>query len=468
MKRIGILMVVAALIVGAALFVYQANNQPAAQAASLQTARVERGTILASVSEAGTISARAQVNLVFQTSGQVKRILVQEGDRVSTGQKLAELEATDLRLQVAQAQASLALNEARLAQVKAGPMREELAAAQAAVESAQALYDAEKAKLGVRGQQITIAKADMEKAAVAVQRAQADYDKVAMLPGAGALPQAVALQQATIDYERAAANYALQLATINDVAFKNAAAQLAQAQANLEKLRRMPTKEDLAIVQAQVDQARLSLQQAQYRLEQATLVAPFAGTISTVNVKEGQWMPLNATAMQIVDLSTLEIKVDTDEVNVAKVKPGQSAIITLDAFPEQSFDGQVSRVGTVGTTAQGVVNYVVTVSLAATDASVKPGMTANVHIIVARKDNALLVPARAVRASGKQKVVQVLRGDQVEEVAVEVGLGNENQVEIVKGLQEGDEVVINVTPTNNPLRGGFFGLGRPQSPTPTR
>ncbi|MFB0533348.1 MAG: biotin/lipoyl-binding protein, partial [Anaerolineae bacterium] len=151
---------------------------------------VERDTIEATVSATGSIAPEAEVTLTFESAGKVEEIFVEKGQTVKAGDPLAKLETASLELQVAQGQATLALNEAKLQQAMKEASAEDIAAAEAELASATANY--EKVKAGPTEEELIVAKADMEKAAIALQKAQAEYDQVVWAPGVSALPQSAA------------------------------------------------------------------------------------------------------------------------------------------------------------------------------------------------------------------------------------------------------------------------------------
>jgi multidrug efflux pump subunit AcrA (membrane-fusion protein) len=131
--------------------------------------------------------------------------------------------------------------------------------------------------------------------------------------------------------------------------------------------------------------------------------------------------------------------------------------IGLDAYPDAKLDARVTDVAATATTIQGVVNYVVTVSLDPAQIQVKIGMTANADIVVANIDNVLLVPNGAVRAANNTHYVTVQKAPgQTQEVEVKLGLANEQETEVLSGLNEGQLVVTSIV-NQNPLSGGAFG-----------
>jgi multidrug efflux pump subunit AcrA (membrane-fusion protein) len=156
------------------------------------------------------------------------------------------------------------------------------------------------------------------------------------------------------------------------------------------------------------------------------------------------------------------------EIDISSLQVGQKASLTFDAIPNKQYSGVVTEVGMVGASTQGVVNYPVTVQITNVDASIRPGMTAAVNIVIAQHDNVLMVPNQAIEVTGRQRQVIVLFEGQQIPVQVAVGLSNETMSEVTGSqLKEGDTIVVNpsTTTTNTGGRGaggviiGGFGGG---------
>ncbi len=528
-------------LLGAGGYYFFQQQQAAVRAAATNraTATIARGTLVASVSAAGNIYAPQQTSLNFQLTGvPIKKINVKVGDAVKAGAVLAEVDDSDLQFQIRTAQSSLTSAQAKLdalkqpasqadldaaqAQVtsaqanynaavakfqslKQGPTSADLNAAQAAVTSAKSAYDAAVIKNAHANDQITVARAALDKATVALQQAQAAYNTVAWRSDVGATSQSAALQQATIDYQSALANYNLAVTGINDSAVKSAAQALAQAQANLANLTKGPSAsdlasaqssiesakqsqaqaqanvsklttpasaQDLAQAQAALDSAQTAFEQAKRKLDQAKIVAPFDGTIGSVNYVEGQLASTATAALTLVNLTNLQTQINLSEVDVAKVKTDQEVTLTFDALARRTFPGKIVSIAPVGTVTQGVVNYLVTVALTQPDPAIKPGMTAEATITVERRDNVLMVPNRAIRTQGTQRLMTLLFEGNAIPLIVQTGLSNDQNTEIIGAataqkpvqLQEGDVVVLNATTTTTGggTRGGVpGGLGVP-------
>jgi len=436
------------VIIGVVVLRYFQGNKATATS-QYETVPARRDTILATVSASGSITPKEQVTLNFPIAGVIAEVNVKAGQKVEAGQQLVRLDTRQLQASVEQAEATLRINEARLAQVKAGSGAADIAAAEAAVASAQALYESAKNKLGLRSEQLSIAEADLKKAELALQDAQSAYDRAAWRPEIGMLPQSANLQRATLDYQRALANYKLQVAAIDDTSFKSAAAQLAQAKAQLDKLQRAPTPEDLAVAQAQVDQAKAALAQAKLRLDDAILRAPFAGTVLSCNARVGEMANAATAAVVLGDLQSYYIATTVDETDVGRLQVGQDATITLDAFPEVSLRGKVTSIDLLGKSVQGVVSYAAEIEVLPTEVAIRPGMTAIADIVVAKKEGVITVPNRAVKRDSRGKYyVEVLSNGKVQQRFVSPGLSNELMTELTSGVDEGEEVVVSAPRRN--------------------
>lgn len=413
-------------------------------------------------------------------------------DKVAQGPSSADLAA---------ASAAVASAQASYDKVAQGATAADQAAAEAAVNSARAAYDAAVTSAQTTSSQLLAARAGLEKAEAAKSKAQGDYDRVAWQPDIQSRPEALALQSATIDYEQAKANYdALFLTAASDAQSRveSAAAQLAQAKANLAKLtpgdedqaaakasldqaqanraKLTPriedvraakasldqaranlakltaagTSTDLQIQQAAVSQAEQALKQAELALENATLKAPFAGIVAQVSVVPGTVATGATSALRLINRDPLHVDLRLSENDVAKVQLGQPVRITIPSLGDWATDGSVNFVAPAAENVSGVVTYVTRVSFPDTDPQVKVGMTADLAIELARKENALLLPNTALLPKGTGRAVQIpdpngsrvtSGGPAVREVEVEIGLSDGTNTEILSGLGEGQEVI---------------------------
>ena len=150
------------------------------------------------------------------------------------------------------------------------------------------------------------------------------------------------------------------------------------------------------------------------------------------------------------------LDVPVDETEIAQVRVGQAAHITLDAYPKDELTGHISKVDLTGTNNQGIIEYGVRIMLPETDLDLKPLMTAAVDIVIDQKAGVLLAPSRAIRRDKKGKYVEILRDNVPTRVPVETGLTNGEYTEILSGLEEGQEIIV-AKPHASTLSGPFGG-----------
>jgi HlyD family secretion protein len=436
-------------------FFQQGSVEPEGAVEGLETVTVERGDIEATVDATGSVEPAAEVTLSFRTGGVLQAVVVEEGDEVREGDILAQLETAELELAVTQAELGLTNAQANLAKIQDGVDAEDIAAAHANLESAEAALA--RVVSGPTQDEITVTRADLRRAEIALQEAQEVYDQWAWVGGIGALPQSVALQQATINYEQALAAYNVKMAGPTESELRAAEAAVAQARSQLNSLMENPSDEDLVIAQVAVDQAQASLELAQLQLEGTTIVAPIAGTVAFVGAEVNEQVSPGAPMITLIDPSAFHVDVSIDEIDIGQVELGQEARITLDAFLDEELQGSVECVAPAASMELGTVTYLVTVSFDPTTIRLRPGMTANVTVVTQQKGDVLLVPNRAIsidRDTGLLYVEKPVNGEMVR-VEVEIGLQDESVTEVLRGLAEGDEVVISGSDLADRLRAGM-------------
>lgn len=479
MRRLLIALFVLAVVGGVSWVAYQATAQEKAPPPpDYEVYTVGQGDIAATVTSTGSVEPAAEVNLVFRGSGTVSELNVQPGDQVSKGQVLARLDNQELLLAQQQAEVGLRLAEARLAQAQKPVEAFDLAAAEAGLESARAGLAAAQAGYqglltGATAAQRKSTEAAREQARVALEAAQAAYDQIAHMPNAGMMPQAVQLQQATIQYEVAKSNVEAALAPATASQRASALAQIAQAQAavaqaqaSVEKLKRGLSAEDLEILHVQVEQARIAAEQSGLTLKNSQLIAPIDGVVGAVNIRANEIPTPGAAAIILTDASGYHVDLNVDEIDIGKLQLAQPATITIDALDNAQIDGRVSRIAPISGGSNplgnsGVVTYLVRIDLDPTSLPLRSGLTATVAITTDEVRNVVLLPNRVMRLdrqTGKTYVEKLVDGIP-QRVDVEVGLRNEQFSQVLSGVNNGDQLAVRRTDTGEAIRQQFFGGG---------
>jgi RND family efflux transporter MFP subunit len=207
----------------------------------------------------------------------------------------------------------------------------------------------------------------------------------------------------------------------------------------------------LALADAAVAQAEAALSLARIQLEQARIVAPIAGVVASVATQEGETVAASLAAptfLTIVGLDRLELWAYVDETDIGQIQVGQAALFGVDAYPGQSFEGQVVAVHPKAEIRDNVVDYVVVVRFAPPpDRTLRPDMTASVRVILSRRQGVPTLPRRAVRQEGGHPFVLCSESGRPVQRPVKTGARDEGRVEILEGLREGEEVLLGDPPT---------------------
>jgi HlyD family secretion protein len=330
------------------------------------------------VTASGEVVAAQEAQMGFTTAGQVEAVEVEPGDEVQEGDVLVSLESSTLEAGVTQAQAGVDAARAQLAELRSGPRLEELAMADAAYANALAQYH--KLEAGPTDEERRIALAALKKAEAALVQAQAAYDEIAWMEEVVEMPQTLALQLATLDYESALANYELVTQGTPpedlDAAWRNVKSAIAQ----VDMLRAGATPEQLAIAEAAVAQSEAALEAVQASLNQATLIAPFDGTVADLQVDPGQIVMPGQVVLTLADLSRLWVETtDLSERDVTEVEVGQAATVYVEAL-NVDVPGKVARISPLASTLGGDVVYTVVIALDEQPEGLRLGMSVEVEI----------------------------------------------------------------------------------------
>lgn len=339
---------------------------------------------------------------------------------------------------------------------------------------------------------ILIAATSTEQAIIAIQQYLSDVQKVisATISGTNLSATQIATKKATIDGDRASVSAqrssiesltqaltnaklgkntssdqlqnAYETALLNleiaksqagtqvkdaESAIKINRASLDAAKAGLDLKKSGPREVDLAPLRASLMDAQTAYAQASSNLKKAQIIAPVDGIISDIVPSLGEQVTMATPAIKMVGLSKYDIEVLLPEADIAKVKVGQTATITLDSFGDVvTFNGAVVRIDPDQTVVQDAVYYKSRVQLEARDdVEFKPGMTANVTILTAKKDQVLAIPTRSVKtdqATGTE-TIRILDGNSVSEKTIKLGLrGDEGRVEVIEGLTDGQTIIV--------------------------
>jgi RND family efflux transporter MFP subunit len=440
----------------AAFLIWDKNTSEVASTneAALQTARVRRGDLRVSVTGSGSLVSGREIDLAFSASGTVGALAVKVGDRVEEGQVLASLADTS------QLQANVA--EKRLAFLKAQQTLQALyektdvaiAEAYQAVVAAQSAYDdalfaAQRTAYARCSQAVNIQKT------TAYERAKQELERLsACCSGSDAWIEAKNV------FDTAYANWVYCSAySEGEVVVYNASLQVAQtslgqAQETLNKLEQNEgiDVDQVALAQAEYEQAKLALEVAQMQLDGSVLTAPFSGTVISIAARVGEAVSTD-TFITLADMENLQVVVYVDETDMDQFRVGLPAEIVFDALPDLIFKGEVIQVKPE-LVAQG--GYQLATGLISLDMNegnavsrILLGLSGTVDVISGEAINVLLIPVEALRDLEGQYGVFVQDADGTLRLrVVEVGLSDYTYAEVRDGLQEGEIVSTGIRQTN--------------------
>ena len=405
--------------------VYQSHKN----VVTVQTGKAQRQNLASVVTASGEIKPKTYVNIGANAFGKITRLYVKEGERVKQGQTLAQLENVQASADMDGMQASLQA------------ARTDAVAAEAGLNTSQA--------------DLNRAKSDAERSDLDWTRAQGLY-KDALIA------------KSDFDSQKAA--------------HQTAVAGLAQAQARVAQAKAQKDSADRRVAQASAN-----VTHAADVLKKTTYQAPYDGVITNLPVREGETVVMGiqnapgSTLMTLADMSVITAEVQVDETDIVNVQLGQTAEVNIDAIPKKTFKAVVTQIGdnaivrSTGvstsqqtTGSQEAKDFKVVVTIQDPPDDLRPGLSATAKITTASRSNALTIPIQAmtirraedlipqnekgsVQAAAPQKTVAnskeevqgvfVLRNRKAEFVAIETGIAGTTDIEVLKGLKDGDEIV---------------------------
>ena len=312
-------------------------------APTYKTAKIERGNLQATVSASGVVNPVTQVSVGTQISGQIKELYVDFNSEVRAGQLIALIDPETYEYRMRQAQA-------------------DVDAARAAVLTAQA--------------NVLAAAAQVSRARVDVDEAKRDYDRKSLLVDKQFIAQSEA-------------DKAKALVNSNVESFKAAEAQRGVSEAQVKS------------AEANVAQRDATMQQARIDLTRTKITSPVSGIVIKRAIEKGQTVAASLQAPELFviaqNLRDMQVDASIDESDVGRIKSGQRATFTVDAFPGQTFEGTVNQVRKAAQNVANVVTYVAVVGFANSDGRLLPGMTANVRVVTDSREGVLKMPNAALR-----------------------------------------------------------------------
>lgn len=439
------------------------RSTSAKEQTTVQYAEVTKGSLTESIDVVGTLEAQPMVELGWESSGIVSPFDLATGSKVTKGQVLLSLEESSLSSSILQAQSDLLDAEAALDNLKVANS-DLFTAAQTLADAEYTLrtYKTNRDHWNYKGSSwdaIDAARQSYYAAKQVVWEKDAAYKALFNLDGKD--PKRVAAYKAYQDAVEASEKalrgvnnllgvyytYAVETDFIN---YESALAAVEEAR--IDYNRYLDQTDEIAAAEANV-------QALQNTINQAHIVAPFDGTITSISAVTGEKVASGDTALRIDNLGNLVVEVAVSEVDINKVSIGQKAVVTFDALPDKEYEGEVTNIASAGSDDSGVVEFSVKVKVLNADEAVKPGFTAVVSVITSQVQDALLVPNGAVVSrDGSSAVVKVDASGSTSIVPVKTGASSDVYTQITSGeIAEGDTLAVYSADSsgNFPMMGGF-------------
>lgn len=421
--------------------------------ATANTVAITRGELQVNIRATGQVRPRQTATLSWQTSGAVEEVLAKVGLQVKAGDELANLAQVSLSQSIIQAGSELISAQQSLADLSTQAETASIQAMRDIVTYEQAVRDAQYA---LDNYTIPSSQKGMSAVeAVAKTKEALDAARVAFEPYRNAASGNETRQRLKDELDKAQSDYNAAIRRLElEYDLEVSQANLDKAYSDYEKWKNGPDPVD---VKAQ--QSRIAAIQA--TLDTTHIEAPFDGTITSAEPLVGDQVSTGTRAFRIDDLSALYIDLQVSEIDVSQVEIGQTATIVFDAIRNQEYRGEVSDIALVGSQSSGLVNYTVTVKISDVDKNVRLGMTSEVAILIASKQDVLLVPNQAIKLENGEQVVYILAADGTQKrVVLTLGLSSDTHSEVLSGdLKSGDLALLRAV--EDTMNRFFMGGGGP-------
>jgi RND family efflux transporter MFP subunit len=461
---------------------------------SVRIGKVVRTDLNGVVTFTAPIQTKGEVAIIPRATATLNKLDVDVGSKVRAGDTLAELDHADLDEQVLAAQAAQATAEARLAELKAGPKPEVLAAAQANynaaaarvktlqtardnadaasldqhVKDARAALDDAQAALKPDAQAVSTADAAVQSAQTklneinadpnrskdqnVVNTAKSDLQKAQDAAAKARIPTGTQAAVTQAQNDLLAAQQQQLLARLSTTAFDLDQAKALQdvADAQLKLANAPASPEELQAAQTHVEEAFSQAELARARVKNAMVVAPIAGVVTDIKATVGSSVGPSAAIMTLIP-PDMQVVVNVDQSQLPQLQVGQSANLSVDSFPRDAFSGTVKAIAPVLDPRKGTA--AVAIDVPDPQGKLKPGMFAQLAIQLGQHQATLVVPVESILrvpsvdpSAPSQLVVYTFNSGRVHKQPVSLGLSDGKNTEILQGVQEGADVVLNPRP----------------------
>jgi multidrug efflux pump subunit AcrA (membrane-fusion protein) len=461
--------------------------------------KVDRGEIIQTISETGSVRATENISLSFKGIGRIEEINVSVGDKVEKDQILVSMDAEQLNMQLRNAQASLDIARNQYNKLLAGQTPEDIKIYEDAVGLARQdlrtgysslvnvlndadikIYNAfsfvdllkktyfergdmesiivsdsrekikkeveefefyvEKIKKGLDEESIVL---DSEKIRNHVWEIKTSLEKIrGVINPVGSYQNIVSVSDISLlDTHISYVNGVLTSVTSSQQALSSLKIALQKSENTLASVKASPRGEDVDIYLAQIRQAEANVNLYRAQIKDAFIRSPIEAIITRINVKKGEVISINQPVIELLSTNPFQIKSDIYEQDIVNVKIDDPVEISIIAFPRQTLMGKVVAIDPAEKIIEQVVNYEITIDFPNELEGVRSGMTADIIIQTNKKENALRVYKNAIESIFGKDVVRAVVKNKIIDREVEIGLEGDEYFEIISGIEEGEKII---------------------------
>ncbi len=409
-----------------------------------------QATITETITGSGTVGGETESNVGAQLQGIVNKLYVKEGDTVVRGQQLALIKNDVAEAQISQARSAVSTARAQLAQVSRDALGSDINAAVEQVNQAIAQVEQQRSVITQTEKSVDQGSSILEQLLSERDLAAKELERSSSLVKTGDISRSQYDRDANIlkvaEKRVEAQKQAIEVSRANvrsaQSSLRSLEANVRVLQSRLRTIRSGARAEDIKVAQSRVAETERALSVAEEQAGNASVTAPFAGTVTKVNAEAGQTVG-NLGVLTLVSVEP-EIRIDVDENNLSALKVGQEAVISSGPFSEDTFQGTVSEIGAAVDAVRGTIT--ITVIPDNPPDWLRPGQTINVNIITAKSVSRLLIPETAPVRVGDETVVFIIVDGKAAQKPVVTRLPTKDGVPVISGLEAEDRII--AVPTN--------------------
>lgn len=457
-----LLIIIALVLIGGFVF-YNTLLKPKGPA--YITEKAVKGTVVKEISDTGTVRSNDKIEMSFKGIGKISNIYVKNNDLVKAGQELVKLDTSDLQNQLKEAYADLEVSQAKThddlntayangLDILNDAYTKTYTAYNAAYQIQQEYFREYSGYGGTVIESEQIIK-------VAGNNIKSYLEEISLLSGneknkkiESVISQSKQLVSncltaisSILDIVRSA-GFRDEVSDTNKALLETQRTNLNTLYTNLSSAQQdistitSSGASGISLYEAQIIQAQAKISTLKSQINDSTLKSPIDGRIVELDKKSGETIQAKETVVSVISNSYFEVKVNIYEGDIADIRIGNTVQIELVAFPDQKISGKVVSIDPSEKLVDDVVYYETTISLDSEPEGIKEGMTADVVVQVAKKENVLMVPKKGIEKINGERIAKVLKSGKIEEVKVQVGLEGTEYTEIISGLNGGEDIVV--------------------------